>query len=222
METRSVALIGLYVFVAFFIYVWLAIPPGAAWDRSIHWGDVATWVSSIATFTAVGVALYIPRHEVNARRREKVEEQSIEDFRVSLLLGPLVAAVIVASEAVVVYAMDTKGFFLESEKDSLLDRDIFKRMGDAAGVSERASPNLSVWLLQTIAFSREMEAAIEDCFKLKKSNHGLIYEFSGSHAKKHFVDLAKVVHMHAVESMRLIEKITSEGIHGLRNRTAGD
>jgi hypothetical protein len=67
MDTRSVALIGLYALVAFFIYVWLAIPAGAGWDGMVHWGDVATWISAIGTLAAVIVALGIALSD--ARRR---------------------------------------------------------------------------------------------------------------------------------------------------------
>lgn len=59
MESRTVALIALYVFVGFVVYVLVAIPPGTGWDGHVSWGDVGTWVSATASFMAVAAALWI-------------------------------------------------------------------------------------------------------------------------------------------------------------------
>lgn len=77
MECRTVALIALYAFVGFAIYVWLAIPPGSGWDRSIHWGDVATWAGAIASTAAVIVALHLAGESGRRDERRDKEMSSI-------------------------------------------------------------------------------------------------------------------------------------------------
>ncbi|WP_143070415.1 hypothetical protein [Luteibacter sp. UNC138MFCol5.1] len=77
MDCRTVALIALYIFVGFVIYVLLAIPPGDRWDGNVDWGDVATWAGAVASTGAVVVALALSTRESRARQKEAADAERI-------------------------------------------------------------------------------------------------------------------------------------------------
>lgn len=86
MECRTVALIALYVFVGFIIYIWLAIPPGTDWDGKVVWGDIATWAGAISSTSAVVAALWLAS---DARRREDRRDGEIASIIATALCDEL-------------------------------------------------------------------------------------------------------------------------------------
>jgi hypothetical protein len=166
MDTRSVALIGLYVLVAFFIYVWLAIPPGTAWDKTVHWGDVATWVSAIASFGAVATALLISGKEARRARMGDADSQRIQAFRVGLLLHPvfahLMAVLRVVPERIDRLEVGDHGAWSDLDEEMCLPaiRGVVEQIALAGEIPE----SLAVNVLSTLAWCRIFERSVFDAF----------------------------------------------------------
>lgn len=203
MDVRTVALITLYVIVGFVIYVWLAIPPGTGWDGAIDWGDVATWLSSIATTAAVFVALHVAaaegrRSAAEAERaaRQRSDDDELNDYRTALLVQPSLANAHAACGGVLRLMKSGIDDFSMQEKNVLLDLHAFQHLAGMADHAKSASSGLSANLLRAIAYSQQMVIAIDTCLELTGNGGWMTprrYQFTGVAARAHVYTTAQFV-----------------------------
>jgi hypothetical protein len=149
-------LAGVFSF-AFFFY-----PPHASWDSGMKLGDVATWLGALATFLAVGSALFISGRDQRQRDLERRTSAALGDIKSCILLSPefgnLKAVAISLTESLKPYEGKAGGIILGALDSPYIEfhrkrLDSLEAMRDTAGgVSGSQAKNI----LFTIAWSREM------------------------------------------------------------------
>ena len=71
------------IVLGWFLTAFVFYPPHPGWAMTEHWGDVATWVSGIATLLAVCVAIGVPW----VRDRQRRVEQHQREFRIGQIVA---------------------------------------------------------------------------------------------------------------------------------------
>lgn len=127
---------------------------------AVKWGDVATWVSGLATVAAVFIALLLPYF---SRKRE----EKLADLRVALLLQPsfgeLNAAVVELTNWIGALDKYKQDAYLHSPEKDLLLRN-FREVATKHHAAMAASSSLAVNVLYCIAWSQKIIAEIETMF----------------------------------------------------------
>lgn len=163
--------IGLFVaggLAGAFVVIFLVYPPAPGWGSDEKWGDIATWVSSVMTFSAVVFALYIANRDRRDRVRDRAADQHDANFRAAISLQGTMANLVAIADFAVEKLWEYQGternqFFggLDSDPVSVLNRAELIRIGALDGLAAGVTGEFARKVLSALAWCRETASLLD-------------------------------------------------------------
>ncbi len=139
--------------------------------NAVAWGDVATWVSGVATAATVGVALWLAGREARRRKADKLADEGMSDFRASVLLLPAFEHFEAVTRVLPARILHLEARYNGNlrKASELLELEAVESLRSHVDLASALSRKLSTPVLGTFAWCLMLRQSLEDVYERKEN-----------------------------------------------------